>query len=188
MQTILQADSALLLYIQENLRSPLLTPFMKGVTALGNGGIFWIILTVLLLLFPRTRKAGLTSALALLFSLLINNIALKNLVARTRPYEVIPGLTLLVARARDYSFPSGHTGASVASAWAMARDLPRPWNVLLVILACVIAFSRLYVGIHYPTDVLGGFLTGFLAAALARRLEPVLEARWKKRPKNGKKA
>ena len=167
-------EAALLLWIQNHLRVPVLTPIMTAVTHLGDHGLFWILLTVFLLILPKTRKAGLASALALIFSLIINNIILKNAIARVRPYELIQGLELIVTRATDYSFPSGHTGASFASALAMFPDIPRPWNIVLVILASVIAFSRLFVGIHYPTDVLGGLVTGMLAAWLARLLLPRL--------------
>ena len=143
LQSLLQADGGLLLWIQENLRNPVLTPVMRAVTALGNYGIFWIALTLFLLIFPKTRKAGILSAIALTGSLLINNILLKPLVARIRPYEVIQGLELLVAKEHDFSFPSGHAGASFASAWALRRELPRPWSVLLLILAVVMTTTAI---------------------------------------------
>ncbi|MCD8395774.1 MAG: phosphatase PAP2 family protein [Lachnospiraceae bacterium] len=153
-------EESILLFIQNNIRNPVLDPVFTAITHLGDGGIFWIILTVFLLCFPKTRRAGAYSACALLGSLLVNNLILKNLVNRTRPYEVIEGLVCLVSPAKDASFPSGHTGASFASAVAIYRQLPKRYGVLLLILAALIAFSRLYVGIHYPTDVLGGLVTG----------------------------
>lgn len=153
-------EGNILLFIQNNIRNPILDPVFNAITHLGDGGIFWIILTVFLLCFRKTRRAGVYSAYALLGSLLVNNLILKNLVNRTRPYEVIDGLVCLVSPAKDASFPSGHTGASFASAVAVYRRLPKRYGVLLLILAALIAFSRLYVGIHYPTDVLGGLVTG----------------------------
>ena len=157
---MLQMDGQILLFIQENIRNALGDVFFKGITHLGDGGIFWILLTVLLLCFRQTRRAGIYSACALIGSLVINNLILKNLIARIRPYEVVEGLKCIVALAKDYSFPSGHTGASFASAVAIYPNIPKKYAVLLIILASLIAFSRLYVGIHYPTDILGGLVTG----------------------------
>lgn len=153
-------DGYFLIFIQEHIRNPICDPIFTGITHLGDGGIFWIILTVVLLCFKKTRRAGVYSACALIGSLIVNNMILKNLVNRTRPYEVVEGLRCMVGLAHDASFPSGHTGASFASSVAMSRQLPRKWAVFFLVLAGLIAFSRLYVGIHYPTDVLGGLCTG----------------------------
>lgn len=153
-------DGQILLFIQEHMRNTVCDVFFKGITHLGDAGIFWVLLTIVLLCFQKTRKAGIYSACGLVASLIVNNLVLKNLVGRIRPYEVVEGLQCIVAPARDASFPSGHTGASFASAVSMYRQLPGRFAVFLVILAFLIAFSRLYVGIHYPTDVLGGIVTG----------------------------
>lgn len=153
-------DGNILLFLQDYVRNPFLTPFMKVVTTLGNGGAIWIVLTVLLLLIPKTRKIGCMSAIALIGTLLINNMLLKNLVARTRPYEVIEGLTYIVKTPVDYSFPSGHAGCSFSVACIMYRRLPRRYGVPALILAILISVSRLYVGVHYPSDVIFGVISG----------------------------
>ena len=106
LEWLLNLDGNLLLFLQENVRNPVLTPLLRAITTLGNGGAVWIALAVLLLCIPRTRKVGCMVAAALLGTLLVNNIILKNLAARTRPYEVIEGLTYLVREPTDYSFPS----------------------------------------------------------------------------------
>ncbi|MCD7882412.1 MAG: phosphatase PAP2 family protein [Lachnospiraceae bacterium] len=160
-------EETILLYIQDYIRNPILDPIFIAITHLGDKGIFWIILTVILLSIKKTRTAGICSACALLGSFLINNLLLKNLFNRIRPYEVIEGLTCLIQPATDASFPSGHTGASFASAVAICRQVPRKYGILLLVLASLIAFSRLYVGIHYPTDVLGGLVTGIALGILA---------------------
>lgn len=160
-------EGIILLGIQEYLRNPILTPIMKAITTLGNAGMVWIGLAILFLCIRRTRRIGVTMALALLFSLIVNNGILKNVVARIRPYEVIDGLECLVGRAMDYSFPSGHTASSFAAATVMACLLPKKYGVPALILAALIAFSRLYVGIHYPTDVLFGFVDGVVLGGLA---------------------
>lgn len=164
--TILALDGNILLWIQENLRMDWLSPAMLAVTKLGNAGIIWILVSLLLLCFKKTRWAGAAGVLSLLFSLLVNNIVLKNLVARTRPYEVVEGLQLLGAKAVDFSFPSGHTGSSFAASASICATLGKEkakW--LLLALAVLIAFTRLYIGIHYPTDVLCGVITGLICAA-----------------------
>ena len=95
MDTILQLDQNILLFIQEYIRHDWMDWFWKGITHLGDAGIFWILLTIVLLIPKKTRKAGLASALALIIGTLITNVAIKNMVARIRPYEVIQELELI---------------------------------------------------------------------------------------------
>jgi len=116
MDAILQLDQNILLFIQEYIRHDWMDWFWKGITHLGDFGIFWILLTIVLLIPKKTRKAGLASALALIIGTLITNVAIKNVVARIRPYEVIQELELMIEKQKDFSFPSGHTCASFASA------------------------------------------------------------------------
>ena len=153
-------DGQILLWIQDNVRNDMLTPIIKFITNLGNSGWIWIALTILCLLFAKTRKAGVLSAIALIGSLLINNLLLKNLIARARPYEVVEGLTRLIEAQTDYSFPSGHAGASFAAAVIFFIYLPKKLGVPALVLAILISLSRLYLGVHYLTDVLAGGLMG----------------------------
>lgn len=161
---LVSLDGNILLWFQDYIRTPVLTPIMKVLSWMADGGICWIVLTLVLLLFAKTRRTGFCNALALLLSLLICNILLKNLVARVRPYEVVEGLSSLVGPMHDLSFPSGHSSTSFASATAitlsMSRENRRRWSVLLYVLAVLICISRLYVGVHYPTDVLAGAAIG----------------------------
>ncbi|MBD5506695.1 MAG: phosphatase PAP2 family protein [Lachnospiraceae bacterium] len=178
LQFLSELDGGILLWIQEYLRNPVLTPIVKVITTLGNGGAIWILLTLLILMLPKTRKAGCMMMAALLGTLLINNILLKNLVARTRPYEVIEGLTYLVRRPSEFSFPSGHAGSSFAAAGVMLRRLPKRYGIPAFVLAVLIALSRLYVGVHYPSDVLFGVISGILISYAA---EAVVERMWKRK-------
>lgn len=159
---VMDLDSGILLFIQEFIRNPVLTPFFRFITSLGNAGAIWIVISVILLIPGRTRKVGCMCICAMLFSLLINNIILKNLVQRVRPYEMVSGLTRLIAEQADYSFPSGHTGCSFAAACILYRKLPRKYGITAMALAVLISFSRLYLGVHYPSDVLFGMISGII--------------------------
>lgn len=163
-------DGNILLFLQEYVRNPVLTPVMRLITTLGNGGAIWIVLTILMLVIPRTRKIGCMSLLALIGTLLVNNMLLKNLVARIRPYEVIEGLTYIVREPVDYSFPSGHAGCSFSVACIMYRRLPKRYGVPALILAVLISVSRLYVGVHYPSDVLFGVVSGIVISYAAEAI------------------
>ena len=171
-------DADFLLWIQEHLRCDFLNYIFPNITVLGNAGIFWILLTAVLLCFKKTRRAAICSLFALLGSLLLNNMLLKPLVGRTRPYEVIEGLKLIGKRATDPSFPSGHTAASIASAVALCRFLKKRYSIPLVVLALMIGFSRLYIGIHYPTDVLVGLIDGILLGILGCLIESQMHKKW----------
>lgn len=153
----------------QNLRTPIGDVVVPLITRLGDAGIIWIILTVLLLIIPKTRKTGVIMMAALLADVLLCNVFIKNLVARTRPFDVNTAVQLLVAKPRDYSFPSGHTAASFASVTALyLAGEKKMWKAALV-LAVLIALSRLYLYVHYPTDVLGGVLAGAISGYLGYR-------------------
>lgn len=107
--------------------------------------------------------------MALIGSLLVNNLVLKNAVARIRPYEVITNLHILIEKQKDLSFPSGHTGSSFAAAVILYKELPKKIGVPALVFALFIAISRLYVGVHYPSDVIAGAVTGTLIALGIRR-------------------
>ena len=178
---LLNLDGNILLFIQEFIRNPLLTPLIRAITTLGNGGGIWILLTLVMLIVAKTRRVGCMMSVALIGTLLVNNIALKNLIARARPYEVIEGLTCLVSKPRDYSFPSGHAGCSFAAAWVMFRQLPKRYGIPALALAILIALSRLYVGVHYPSDVLFGVIDGI---AISLAAEVIVEWIEKKKERN----
>lgn len=181
-ETILQADGNLLIWIQDHVRTPFLTMFFQTVTALGNAGLIWIALTLLLLVIKSTRKIGYMCAMALAFSLLFNNGFIKNLVARPRPYTRIEELVPLIPLPSEYSFPSGHTVSSFAAGWTVFRRLPGRYGIPALVLAALVSVSRLYVGVHYPTDVLCGIVLGIVLSAAAQwTVDKILEMAEKRR-------
>ena len=181
-------DLPILDWIQANLKSDLLDTVMPIITLFGDGGVFWIAIAVLLLCIPKTRKIGLGMGFALLMGLVVCNITLKPLVGRIRPYDLQEqlGVTipLLTERMHDASFPSGHTSASFEASVVLLKN--NKWmGIPAVILAVLIAFSRLYLYVHYPTDVIfsvfAGILFAFLGDALANKVVTRLPAKRKGR-------
>lgn len=174
LQNLVAMEADILLWIQNNIRNDVLTPIFKFITTLGNAGVIWIVVSAGLLIPKKTRSVGVLALISLAFSALIDNVILKNVVARTRPYEVIEGLTSLVGAQKDYSFPSGHTGSAFAAAVVMFRGLPKKCGIPILVFACLMGLSRLYVGVHYPSDVLGGILIGTGIALVVYRVGTLL--------------
>lgn len=163
---LLELDGGILLWIQEYLRGPLLNACFTFYTTLGNVGMIWIILSAGMLCFKKTRKAGVAGLVALLMGFVCTNLVLKPLVSRTRPWLVLQGLTTLVAEHDPHSFPSGHTCAAFAAVCAWRPHLNRRWGTVALVCAALMGFSRLYVGVHFPSDVLAGALIGALSGWL----------------------
>lgn len=139
--------------------TPLLDRVLPIISSFGHAGIGWAVLAFLLFCFPKTRRAGLTMGLALVFCLLLGTMLLKPLVARPRPFTYFPDLLLLVTPPSDFSFPSGHTFAGFSASTALYL-YHRKAGVLAYLLAITIAFSRLYLYVHFPTDILAGIILG----------------------------
>lgn len=173
-------DGGILLWIQEFLRVELLNPLVAFYTNLGEAGILWILISIGFLFFAKTRKAGVLSLLAMLICYVGNDLILKELVERPRPFLTVEGLTPLISWPGSYSFPSGHSCSSFAAAGVWAQTLQgrgaRWAKPLLLVMALLMALSRLYVGVHYPTDVLTGSLIGLAGSWLVCRwLGPVYD-------------
>ena len=180
LETLLNLDGGFLLFLQESVRNPILNSIVIFITSLGNGGMIWIVATILLLIPKKTRKIGIMSAVALLGSLIINNNIIKNLVRRPRPFVKFTDLQIIIPTPSEFSFPSGHTASSFAAASVFYRHLPKKLGITSVVLAGLIGFSRLYVGVHYPTDVIAGVIMGVLLSYMAEFLVNYLGNKLKK--------
>ena len=150
-------------YIKDTFGCVFLDKAMPIVSMFGDHGIFWMALTAILLIPKKTRKMGLSMAIALALGYLCGNLIIKNAVARTRPYEYRPEIELLVNKLSDYSFPSGHSLASFEASVCIFRR-NKKWGVPALVLAVLIALSRLYLYVHFPSDVLAGILLGITFA------------------------
>ena len=162
------------LYLLQDLHTPLVDGLMTLITSLGDHGIFWLLLAAVLFAVPRTRLMGACMLVSIGIGFLLGNVALKNLIARDRPCWLDPTVQLLVQVPRDYSFPSGHTLVSFEGGVTIFM-FNRKWGIPALMLAVLIAFSRMYLYVHYPTDVLGGVLVGILAGYGGYRVVKALE-------------
>ena len=158
-----------ILYWFQDLHGPIMDKVALGLTMLAEKGIFWIILILAILFLGKDKRVGLTGWLALCLSVLLCNIILKNIVQRDRPCWIDPSISLLVEVPDDYSFPSGHTSFSFAGATAIFQ-YHKGWGFLALLLAVLIGLSRLYLFVHFPTDVLVGAICGIISGLLAGML------------------
>ena len=165
---ITSIDLAILDFIQEHLRSGIGDILMKLITSLGNHGIFYIAFAMIMLCVKKTRETGIQLTVALIAGFILCNILLKNAVARPRPYT-ITDFQIIIAPLKDFSFPSGHTFFAVSFA-AIIRHNYRKWGIAAYILAALIGFSRLYLYVHYPTDVIAGAVLGIITGIGSIRL------------------
>lgn len=184
MDAITQLDGQLLIGIQQALNADWLTPIMKVITAFGEYGIFWILVCLVLLAFKKTRRIGIICTLSLALTFILCNGVIKPLVDRERPFESFSAVQPFLPHPGDSSFPSGHTANAMGPAWGMfmgSRDRYAPmgwqgegipastvhkWSVVAIVLALLIGLSRMYLGMHYPSDVLAALLVGMLAATV----------------------
>ena len=170
MDTILQFDYSVIFWIQAHMVNPFLTPFMYGISKISSSGAIWIILGLILLGMKKYRLIGLTIMISLFLVLIVGDLSLKHLVGRLRPFVDFPNVRLVATppAATSYSFPSGHAFSSFAAAIAIYIGFShidtrkRILGVIAIIIATMIAFSRVYLFVHYPTDVLAGWIIAVL--------------------------
>lgn len=170
MESLNWLESNMLVWIQENLRISALDTIMPYVSKLNNAGVLAIATVGGLLLIKKYRNVGITAFCSLFTEFVLVNILLKQIVCRTRPFYVNEALRYLGTLPKDFSFPSGHTGSSFAVATVMLMCMPKKYGVTAIIVASLIAFSRLYNGVHYPTDVLSALVIGVLTGICAVKI------------------
>lgn len=157
------------LYLLQELHNPVLDKIMVAITLLGDAGLIWILLALALLFTKKYRKCGVTMALALIIMLVLGNGILKNIFMRERPCWIDTSIALLVENPHDYSFPSGHTFSSIAAATVILLRYKKA-GIAAMVLAVLIAFSRMYLFVHFPTDILASLFLGVITAFAANAL------------------
>lgn len=162
-------DMQFLLYVQENIRNPILSDIFIPLTKSGDYGFIFIISGLILLCFSRTRKTGIIFLSALALNFILTNLIIKNIVMRARPYEVIEQLSILIAPPHGYSFPSAHTSSAFACITTLYYTEKKVFPYTLIF-AVLMGLSRIYVGVHYPSDVLFGAVVGIVSAYLIYKI------------------
>lgn len=166
----------ILLFIQEHIKNDILDFVIPKISFLSDTGWIWILTAVVLLFLKKYRRYGIALSIGLVFCGILGNLILKPLVARVRPYDVYTDINLLVEKLNDFSFPSGHTYSAFCGAVVLLAANKKIGYFALV-LAILTAFSRLYLFVHYPSDVLVGMIMGVGLAFLSLYLVKLFERR-----------
>jgi len=182
---MMSLDWSILHWIHGTFSCGFLDFLMPKISLLGNSGAIWILLSLVLICMKKYRKYGLILLAGLALGVLTGNVLLKNWIARPRPCWLDPGVQLLIANPTDYSFPSGHTLSSAIGATILTMT-DRRFGWAAIPLAALIAFSRLYLYVHFPSDILGGIILGILIGSIAflggNRAMTGLQARRTRKP------
>lgn len=165
-QWIQSIDNNILGFVQANLHNVILDKILPFISMIGNDGAIWVAIAAVFLSISKYKKYGIMIVVAVLLSALSGEVVLKPLLARVRPCNLNTFVPMLIPRPADYSFPSGHTSASFAATFIIWKA-NRNFGVFALLLAFFIAFSRLYLYVHYPTDILAGMVLGLLCGAAA---------------------
>lgn len=175
-------DAAVMGFVQANFHNPVTDAVFPVITYLGEAGIFWIALSLLLLFTKKYRRCAVLMLCAMAAAFVTGELIMKNIVCRPRPCQEFPDyVTMLIPPPGSYSFPSGHSSSSFAAA-AVLLFFSKKWGLAATCMAALIAFSRIFLFVHYPTDVLAGTVLGIAFALLTllvyrRAVLPKLERR-----------
>lgn len=164
-ELIQNLDLGILRFINDNLHNPIMDKIMVIITTLGNKGAIWIVITLIFLITKRYRKVGIMMACGLILNAILGEVILKNIIQRGRPFINFSDISLLIKIPTTYSFPSGHTASSFVAVGIIFGTLKKyRWQALA--LAILIAFSRMYLFVHYPSDIIGGVILGIISSRI----------------------
>lgn len=164
-QLVQRLDDSILFFISNNMHSQILDRIMVILTSIGDNGFIWIIIALLLMINKKYRSVGLMVLGALLLGTILGDGVLKPLFHRLRPSANILPSDLLITKPMSYSFPSGHTTSSFAAAGVLSKYLKK-YAFGFFVLAALIAFSRMYLFVHYPTDIIAGIVLGLICSRI----------------------
>ena len=154
----------LLLWIQNHIRSEKMNKLWKAITSLSDAGWFWIATNLILLANIKTRATGIYAFIGMVIQALIVKCVVKIITNRSRPFEINNNIIPIGRIPKDRSFPSGHTSVAFTSALIYLQSLPLWFGITMLVIAVLIAFSRMYLGVHFLTDVIGGIVVAFIVA------------------------
>ena len=158
-------DFNIIKFIQDNFHNPITDGIFPYITYLGEAGAIWIAAAIILLCFKKTRVCGILALCAMAVTFLFGEVFLKNVVCRVRPCNQFPDVAMLITRPKSFSFPSGHSASSFAAA-TIIFWCNKKYGILAIAVASLIALSRVFLFVHYPTDVLAGALLGIIISML----------------------
>jgi undecaprenyl-diphosphatase len=183
MDWLIRLDQIAILTIDRHLGETAPQLAAAVITYLGNGSALWLVVAFTLVAIKKYRLTGITVILSIIFSAVLVDLVLKNLVQRPRPFAELPGLGLFIRPPGGYSFPSGHSSSSFAAATVLIGEMRRSWfTPAFITTAALIALSRFVLKVHYPTDVFAGALIGSACGLLARRIVGRFLLRKQERP------
>ncbi len=169
MNLIQSIDVNLLIFIQEKMHTTVMNKIMPIITSLGNAGFIWVVITMLFLINRKYRKVGFMMVLGLILVTILGEGIIKHVVHRTRPCVDMPTVEMLIKKPTSYSFPSGHTSSSFVAVGILMNNV-RKYGIYALLVAVLIAFSRLYLFVHYPSDVVGGITLGLVCAKIVNTI------------------
>jgi Membrane-associated phospholipid phosphatase len=158
-------DLKILEFIHNNLQNSFFNKIMPPITSLGEYSLFWLLLGGVLIINKKYRKIGILTVLTILLTIIMDGAIIKNIVQRPRPFLQETTINMLITKPLDYSFPSVHTAAAVAACVILFKTIKK-YSIPFIFLAILIAFSRLYLFVHYPSDVLGGVFLGLISSKI----------------------
>lgn len=158
-------DQTILFFIQSTLHYTILDRIMIGVTILGDKGLVWLVIAFAFIINKKTRHIGVLTLFALIFATIMGEGILKHLIQRQRPYADFPLIQLVINKSTAYSFPSGHSTSSFAAAYILSKYFKK-LSIEFWAMACIIAFSRLYLFMHYPSDIVAGIILGLFCGKI----------------------
>ncbi len=165
-------------FINNHLQYPFLNKIMAFITALGNSGLFWIVLTIALIISKKYRKIGLLAACSLLLSSIIGLKIFKPLFQRPRPFIEFSYIKPYIPKLTSYSFPSGHATIAFSVAGIIVKMVKQKiYSIPIIILACLVAISRVYLMVHYPSDVIAGIILGLICSYLVLLIFKKIQSR-----------
>lgn len=161
-------DLLVLKFIQTYIHNPFTDKLFPFITFLGDKGIIWVLISLFLIANKKYRKVGIMSIIALALATILGEGLMKNLIQRPRPFIDYPMFELIISRPSGYSFPSGHTTSSFAAAGVLSKNFKK-YQSFFWILAFLISISRLYLLVHYPSDVIVGIFLGLFCSLIVLR-------------------
>ncbi|NFL87163.1 phosphatase PAP2 family protein [Clostridium botulinum] len=180
MQFIQMFDNKILEFIRINLHTPMMDKIVPIVTSLGNMGLIWIVIGLAFIANKKYRKYGFIMLCTLCIGALIGDGIIKPIVARARPFNFVENIQLLIKAPTSYSFPSGHTMSSFAAA-TIIYIANKKMGIGAFLLAALIGFSRMYLYVHYPSDVLVGCVLGItLSTCVYKIISPKYDKKFNK--------